>query len=98
MHKPHRLQQIVDRRMELVMPLIKHTTGMSREDLTRDCLQQIRLWPGCETVKRVGILGEPCGGFSVHIIDYGLARKRLADRAILCILREKKRQYHLGID
>jgi hypothetical protein len=37
-------------------------------------------------------------GFSVRVIDYGLANKRISDRAIRCIEREKLRRYHLRPD
>jgi hypothetical protein len=59
------------------MSLLKHTVGISRADLTRDCLQQIRLWPGCESIERLGVLGDMRGGFSVHVIEYGTAKKGL---------------------
>jgi hypothetical protein len=71
---------------------------MTRADLTRDCLQQLRLWPGCETVESLGVLGDLHGKFTVHVIDYGLTSKRLADRALRCIQREKQRRYHLKIE
>ena len=72
--------------------------GISRADLTRDCLQQIRLWPGCESVEEIAILAEPRSGFSVHVVKYGSAKKRLADRAIGCIRREKLRRCHLKLE
>jgi hypothetical protein len=80
---------------ESFMGFLKHTVGISRADLTRDCLQQTRCWPGCETVESVGVLGEVGDGFSVRVIDYGMANKKLADRAIRCVEREKLRRYHL---
>jgi hypothetical protein len=80
------------------MGFLKHTAGISRANLTRDCLQQIRNWPGCETVETVGVLGDLGGGFSVRVIDYGMTNKRLADRAIRCVEREKQRRYHLKSD
>jgi hypothetical protein len=80
------------------MGFLKHTVGISRADLTRDCLQQIRLWPGCESVTGLGVLGDLRGGFSVHVTDYGTARKRVADRAIRCIQREKLRRHHLKVE
>jgi hypothetical protein len=46
-------------------------------------------------VEEVGVLGDPDGGFSVHVVQYGTAKKWLADRAIRCITREKLRWYHL---
>jgi hypothetical protein len=80
---------------EYAMGFVKHTVGISRADLARDCLREIRLWPGCETVEGLGVLGDLRGGFSVHVTDYGATRKKLADRAIGCIQREKLRRYHL---
>ena len=77
---------------------IKHTTGMTRADLSRDCLAELRLWPGCETVEGLGVLGGSNGGFSVHVIDYGGAKKKVADRAVRCIQREKLRWYHLKME
>ncbi|MEA2913812.1 MAG: hypothetical protein QOJ15_5893 [Bradyrhizobium sp.] len=80
------------------MSFLKQTVGINRSDLTRDCLQQIRLWPGCETVEGLGVLGDLQGGFSVHVIKYGAAGKKVADRAIRCIQREKLRRYHLRLE
>jgi hypothetical protein len=80
------------------MGFSRQTVGISRADLTRDCLREIRLWPGCETVAGLGVLGDPRGGFSVQVIDYGVAKKKLADRAIRCIQREKARRYHLRLE
>ena len=77
------------------MGFLKHTVGIGRADLTRDCLKEVRLWPGCETVEGLGVLGDLRGGFSVHVIDYGVAKKKVADRATRCIQREKLRRYHL---
>jgi hypothetical protein len=74
------------------------TNGISRDDLARDCLQAVRMWPGCETVRLIGIFGMPRERFAARVIDYGLANKKLADRALRCIEREKLRQYHLKMD
>jgi hypothetical protein len=32
------------------------------------------------------------------VINYGVAKKKLADRAIRCIEREKLRRYHLRLE
>jgi hypothetical protein len=32
------------------------------------------------------------------VVDYGLAKKNLADRALRCIQREKQRRYHLKME
>jgi hypothetical protein len=73
----------------------RFTIGISRADLTRDCIQQLRMWPGCETVQGIAVLGNADGKFTVHVVDYGLAKKKLADRALRCIQREKQRRFHL---
>jgi hypothetical protein len=76
----------------------RYTIGISRADLTRDCIQHLRLWPGCETVEDIAVLATAGDKFTVHVVDYGLAKKNLADRALRCIQREKQRGYHLKID
>jgi hypothetical protein len=80
------------------MGYFRPTIGISRGDLTRDCLQQLRMWPGCETVGSVAVLGDLRGNFTVHVIDYGLAKKSLADRALRYVQREKQRRYHLKME
>jgi hypothetical protein len=80
------------------MGFLKHTVGIGRADLARDCLREVRLWPGCETVEEVGVLGDLRGVFSIHVINYGVAKKAVADRAIRCIQREKLRQYRLRLE
>jgi hypothetical protein len=83
------------------MGFVKHTIGVSRTDLARDCLQELRLWPGCETVESVAVLGDMQGRFTVHVVDYGLyglKKKHVADRAVRCIQREKLRHFHLKIE
>jgi hypothetical protein len=77
------------------MVLLRYTTAIGRADLMRDCLAQIRQWPGCETVKEIEIIGDSKGSFAVQIVDYGHSRKRYADRAMLCIQRETQRRYHM---
>ena len=80
------------------MGFLRHTIGISRADLTPDCLQQIRLWPGCEIVEGLDVLGDLRGGFSLHVINYGAAKQKLAERAIRCIQREKLGRYHLSAE
>jgi hypothetical protein len=80
------------------MAFLKDTMGITRADLVRDCLEQLRLWPGCETVENVAVLGDLRGRFTVHVIDYGLAKKSVADRATRCVQREKLRHFHLKIE
>jgi hypothetical protein len=56
------------------------------------------MWPGCETVRSVAVLGDLRGKFTVHVIDCGLAKKSLADRALRYVQREKQRRYHLKME
>jgi hypothetical protein len=80
------------------MGFVKHTIGISRADLTRDCLRELRLWPGCETIAGVAVLGDLRGKFTIHVTEYGAAKKALADRALRCIQREKQRRHHLKME
>jgi len=73
------------------------TAGIRRADLTRDCLREVHMWPGCETVWGVAVVAESGGRFRVHVTDYGLAKKKVADRAMRYIQREKLRRYHLNV-
>jgi len=34
-------------------------------------------------------------GFSIRVTLYGQAHVKIADRAMVCVEREKRRQYHL---
>jgi hypothetical protein len=63
--------------------------------LVKECLDEIRLWPGCEGVREIAILSNGAYDFLVRVVSYGSALKRTADRAALCIEREKRRRYHL---
>jgi hypothetical protein len=80
------------------MGYVRFTTGITREDLTRECLRELRLWPGCETVEGLAVLGDERGKFTVHVVGYGLAKKKNADRAIGCIQRERLRHFHLKME
>ncbi|MDB5654372.1 MAG: hypothetical protein JWQ94_1985 [Tardiphaga sp.] len=71
--------------------------AVDRTILAKECLDTIRLWPGCETVKEIGILATGTNEFLVRVIEYGDAVKRKADRAALCVQREKSRLYHLAL-
>jgi hypothetical protein len=45
------------------------------------------------------VLGDLRGKFTVRVIDCGLAKKSLADRAQLrYVQREKQRRYHLKME
>ena len=72
------------------------TVGLSYEALRKECIEAIRQWPGCETVGAIQIIRERAsGGFSVRVTLYGKADKKLADRAIRFVQREKRRNFHL---
>ena len=72
------------------------TVGLKYEDLRRECLYALRHWPGCESVAGIQIIRTNIpGGFSVRVTLYGKADSRLADRAIRCVEREKRRYFHL---
>ena len=66
---------------------------IDRVGLARICLEEIRLWPGCEGVVSVGVLAEPPNRFVIRVIDYGTASVRLADQAIRTIERTKRRDF-----
>jgi hypothetical protein len=72
------------------------TIGLSYALLRKECLEVVRQWPGCETVSGIQIIRDNGpGGFSVRVTLYGKASKRVADRAINCVQREKRRHFHL---
>jgi hypothetical protein len=64
--------------------------------LRKECLEAVRQWPGCETVSGIQIIRDDvAGGFTVRVTLYGKADKKIADRAINCVQREKRRHFHL---
>ena len=66
------------------------TLGLSYGALRKECLEAVRLWPGCETVAGIQIIrNNTPAGFSVRVTLYGKADKKIADRAIICVQREK---------
>lgn len=80
------------------MAFVRFTTAIERKELARICLEQIRLWPGCEAVVSVGVLSMPPGRFTLRVTEYGTAPTKLADRALRAIEREKLREFHLKPD
>jgi hypothetical protein len=72
------------------------TVGLKYEALRRECLEALRQWPRCETVAGIQIIrtNKP-GGFSVRVTLYGQANSKIADRAVKCVEREKRRWFHL---
>jgi len=72
------------------------TVGLSYGALRKECLEAVRQWPGCETIGAIQIVRDKTpGGFTVRVTLYGKADKRIADRAINCVQREKRRLFHL---
>ena len=73
------------------------TVGLSYGTLRKECLEAVRQWPGCETIGAIQIVRDKTpGGFTVRVTLYGKADKRIADRAINCVQREKRRLFHLN--
>jgi hypothetical protein len=72
------------------------TVGINYVALRKECLEAVRHWPGCESIDGIQILrGKRPRSFSVKITLYGTTAVRMADRAIACVQREKRRQFHL---
>jgi hypothetical protein len=72
------------------------TVGLSYGALRKECLEAVRQWPGCETIGGIRIIrSNTPGGFSVRVTLYGNTDERLADRAMSCVQREKRRHFHL---
>ncbi len=72
------------------------TVGLDYAALRKECLEAVRQWPGCETVGGIQIIRDATpGGFSVRVTLYGKADTKIADRAIKCVQREKRRHFHL---
>jgi hypothetical protein len=72
------------------------TFGLNYAALRKECLEAVKQWPGCESVAGIQILrSTKPGDFSVKITLYGTADVKTADRAMICVQREMRRQYHL---
>jgi hypothetical protein len=77
--------------------MARETVGLNYGALRKECLDAVRQWPGCETVGGVQIIRDNTpGGFSVRVTLYGKADKKIADRAINYVRREKRRHFHLN--
>jgi hypothetical protein len=73
------------------------TTGLSYAALRKECLEAVRQWPGCSTIAGIQIIRDNTQrGFSVRVTLYGTADKKTADRAMVCVQREKRRHFHLS--
>jgi hypothetical protein len=72
------------------------TVGKDYVALRKECLDAVRHWPGCDSIAGIQIIrGSRTGSFSVKITLYGTADMTKADRAMACVPREKRRQFHL---
>ena len=71
------------------------TKGLSYADLRKQCLDAVRLWPGCETISGIQIIRENKRRLPVRVTLYGTADNKIADRAMRCVQREKRRFFHL---
>ena len=72
------------------------TVGLSYEALRKECTEAIRRWPRARDCWAIRIIHEKTpGGSSVRVTLYGKANKKLADRAINFVQREKRRHFHL---
>jgi hypothetical protein len=72
------------------------TVGLNYAALRKECLEAVRQWPGCESIAGIQIIrNNRPGSFSVRITLYGKADVKTADRAMVYVQREKRRQYHL---
>ena len=69
--------------------------GLSYAALRKECLDAIRQWPGCESITGIQIIRQNKGSFSVRVTLYGDADRRLADRAMCAVEREKRRYFYL---
>ena len=73
-----------------------YTVGVTYEVLRKECLDAVRQWPGCETIGGIQIIRDnSAAGFAVHVTLYGEADQKIADRAIICVQRGKRRHFHL---
>ena len=72
-------------------------TKISYSHLRKVCLDEIRQWPGCETVAGLQLVRDNTpSGFSLNITLYGQADRKTADRAKLYVERTNRRRYRLS--
>jgi hypothetical protein len=69
--------------------------GLTYAALRKECLDAVRQWPGCEAISGIQIIRQNNGAFAVRVTLYGTAERRLADRAMNAVQREKRRYFHL---
>jgi hypothetical protein len=76
------------------MKIVRTTQPIVVGRLERDCLIAVKQWPGCETIAEIGIVRSE-HGCSLMVLNYGSAKKRLADRAVRSFQNECRRRYHV---
>lgn len=77
------------------MSSIRWTSGIDADRLKSDCLRAVKQWPGCETVSEVVVIRGVRGRFNLAVVNYGVAQKKFADRAVRAFQNEVRRHHHL---
>jgi hypothetical protein len=71
-------------------------TAVTYDALRKECLATISQWPGCETVAGIQLTRDNSPArFSAKITLYGRSDKKVENRAVICVEREKRRHYRL---
>ncbi len=55
------------------MARVRLTTEISRDELARIGLEEVRVWPGCESIVSIGVLQSGSERFALRIAEYGAA-------------------------
>ena len=65
------------------MGSLRYTDVIDRASLTKDCIEEVRLWPGCETVHSVAILQDAPVHFDAQGVSSAMGSKPEVRRALL---------------
>jgi hypothetical protein len=57
------------------MQKARFTKGIKRSELTKQCFDEVRMWPGCGTITEVAVLRDHADRFLVRVTIYGAASK-----------------------
>jgi hypothetical protein len=72
-------------------------TDISYSVIRKQCLEAIKLWPGCETVAGIRLICNGSkAGFSLRVTLTGTSRRIAIHRATACVEREMRRRYRLA--
>jgi len=83
--------------LEMIPPVAKsETTSICYANLRKECLEAIKHWPGCETIRGIQLIRESNGHFTVRITLYGTANEKIANRAARTVQREMRRRFRLA--